>query len=90
MCIVLQPRGNENKKIKISDSDNGAEDMWLNVDSCPPSPTNSDVLSEGSGVVSTHEDTSNEALVVDLDQNAGSSPSKFTCTLFQYWQMDIN
>lgn len=84
---MLQPRGNENKKIKISDSDNGAEDMWLNVDSCPPSPANSDVLSEGSGVVSTHEDTSNEALVVDLDPNAGSSPSKLICPLFVYSKM---
>lgn len=66
-------RGPETKKIKL-DPESASDDVWLNVDSCPPSPTNSDALSEGSGVVSNQEDTSNEALIVDLDPNAGNSP----------------
>lgn len=47
--------------------------MWLNIESNPQSPANSD--SDGSGIVSTQDDTSNDAHLTDLDFQHNSSNS---------------
>lgn len=52
------------------------EDSILSVDSTPQSPTRSD-YSLGSGAV-PQDDTSNDALVVDVDSPAGYSSGEFT------------
>lgn len=72
--IHLQQSEIPNKKIKLEPLD----DSVLSVDSTPQSPTRSD-YSMGSGAV-PQDDTSNDALVVDVDSPAAS----FNTSKYQY------
>lgn len=64
------------------DSESGVEDVWLNVDSNPQSPSNSD--SDGSGIVSNQEDTSCDAAMIDLEypMSSGGSSSNYFNSFF--------
>lgn len=74
---IFQTKFIEIKRVKGPDSESGVEDIWLNVDSCPQSPENSDSdASGGGGGVSAQEETSNDAHLADMDFTNTASSSK--------------